>query len=302
MILIVGGTGILGSLVTRRLLAGGHRVRVMSRAPGKAAALRGAGAEVVAGDLRDRDAVVRACSGARAVVAAAHSLLGRGAQASAHVDDAAHRRLIDVAREAGVRHLVYTSVYDYGPAFREVPFFRIKWDVERYLKSSGLDYTILRPTAFMDVHAHMLIGEPILRRGRVVLFGRGETPRNFVAAEDAAAAATLALHEVALVGETIDVAGPENLTSLDVVRIYERAGGRTARVTRVPLGVPRTLSRLIRPLHPGVSQMLQAAVLGDTEDQRVDGRTVMARVGITPVRLEDWVARRLGAAHGVPRG
>ena len=300
MILIVGGTGALGSQVARRLLDRQQRVRIMSRTPEKAESLRAAGAEVVQGDLLDRDAVVRACTGAEAVVAAAHSLFGRGAHASARVDDDAHRRLIDIARATAVRHVVYTSVLEPGPEYRTVPFFRIKHEVERHLKTSGLSFTVLRPTAFMEQHAHMLIGASILEGRRVMLIGRGEQPRNFVAADDVAAVAVQALQDPSLTGETLEVAGPENLTNMDVVRTYERVSGVTARVAHLPLGVARTLSRVIRPLHPGIAQVLQLAVLADTTDQRVDGRRVMARFGIEPIALEDWVHRRLrgsDAAH-----
>jgi uncharacterized protein YbjT (DUF2867 family) len=209
MILIVGGGGVLGSLVVGRLLAAGERVRVMSRTPAIAESLRVAGAEVVQGDLLDRDSLVRACAGADAVVAAAHSMLGRGRHASVHVDGHGHRQLFDVAKAAGVRHIVYTSVYDYGEAYRPVTFFRIKMEVERYLQTSGIDYTILRPTAFMEYHAHVLIGEPVLAGRTVVLFGRGEQPRNFVAADDVAQVVNIALRDRSLAGATIDVAGPQ---------------------------------------------------------------------------------------------
>lgn len=95
MILIVGATGFLGQETTRQLLAAGHRVRVMARTPEKAASLKEAGAEVVAGDLIDPASLQRACAGAEVVIAAAHSLLGRGRYNSPKVDDSGHRSLID---------------------------------------------------------------------------------------------------------------------------------------------------------------------------------------------------------------
>jgi uncharacterized protein YbjT (DUF2867 family) len=294
LILIVGGRGVLGSLVTRRLLAAQKPVRVMTRTPAKAAALRDAGAEVIQADLLDRQSVVRACAGAEAVVAAAHSILGRGRSASVHVDGTGHRQLIDIAGESGIRHFVYTSVYEYGPAYHSVPFFRIKRQVEQHLKKSALSYTILRPTAFMDFHAHSLIGQPILTRRKVVLLGRGEQPRNFVAADDVAQFAVLALRDSSLTGQTVNVGGPENLTNMDVVRLYLRTTGRWAKVTRVPLGPVRVMSHVVRPLHPGLSQVLQAAVLAETTDQRFDAGPLLARFPVTLMRLEDWVLQRLG--------
>ena len=298
MNLIVGGTGALGSAIARRLLAAGEPVRMMTRTPDKAAGLADDGAEVVQGDLLDRNSLAGACEGVDVVVAAAHSIFGRGQAASVHVDGRGHRDLIDAAEAAGARHFVYTSVYDSGSAFHAVPFFRIKYEVEEYLKASAIGYTILRPTVFMESHAHALIGEPILRKGKTVLFGRGEQPRNFVAADDVAQLAVLAFSDPSLAGRTVDVGGPENLTNMDVVRLYERASGREAKVTHVPLGVLRVASRLIRPAHPGLSQVIQAGILAETTDQRFDARPLQERFSIELTRLEDWVSRRVSRPTG----
>jgi uncharacterized protein YbjT (DUF2867 family) len=295
-ILVVGGSGTLGSLVAARLLTQGHSVRVMTREPSKAARLRAAGAEVVQGDLLNRESLASACAGADVLVAAAHSILGRGRNASVHVDGTAHRLLIDVAKERRLRHVVYTSAYSPSATYRSVPFFRIKHEVERHLEKSGLSYTILRPTAFMDFHAHVLIGHPILTTGKVSIFGRGEQPRNFVAAEDVARMVVRAIHDSTLAGETIDIGGPEDLTSMDVVRVYERAAGRHANVTHVPLAVARVMSSLARPVHPGLSQVLRMAILAETVAQRFDATSLLARFPLQLTRLEDWVSRRVREA------
>lgn len=292
MNLIVGGTGALGSALATRLLREGAPVRVLTRTPGKAAGLAAQGAEVVRGDLLDQDSLARACRGAEVVFAVAHSIFGRGKTASAHVDDRGHRDLIDAAAGAGVRRFVYTSVYDYGPAYRAIPFFGIKYQIEAHLKASRVPFTILRPTAFMETHAHQLIGEPVLRNGKTVLFGRGEQPRNFVAADDVARVALQAVEDPATAGETLEIGGPENLTNMDVVRIYERLLGRPAKVTHVPLGVLQAISRLARPLHPGLAQVLQAGIAAETTDQRFDARALQQRFGIALTRLENWAEER----------
>ena len=118
----------------------------MTRTLAKTEALRQLGAEVVQGDLCDVASLRRACAGVDTVLAAAHSLLGRGAEASYYVDDLGHKQLIDAAKAAGVQHFVYTSVHGTGPD-ASVPFNQTKYAIEQYLAASGLSYTILRPTA-----------------------------------------------------------------------------------------------------------------------------------------------------------
>lgn len=293
--LIVGGSSSLGRPTATRLLARGNRVRVMTRSPEKAADLRAAGAEVVRGNLLDGPSLATACEGVDQVFAAAHSVFGRGRDASVHVDDRGHRDLIAAARSAGVRRFVYTSAYVHGSAARKVPFFRMKLDVEEAVTSSGMSFTILRPTAFMDPHAHTLIGVPVTKRGRVVIFGSGETPRNFVAVEDVARVAEVALTDDLLDGETIDIGGPENLTAMAVVRLYEKLSGEKARVVHLPIMLPRLLSPLVRPFHSGVSQILASLSLGD-EDQSFDSSPLTKRFQFELTRLETWAADRTGTS------
>jgi uncharacterized protein YbjT (DUF2867 family) len=128
---------------------------------------------------------------------------------------------------------------------------------------------------------------------KVVLFGHGRNPRNFVAAEDVARFALLALHDPALAGEAIDIGGPDNLTPMDVVQLYEDLTGQQARITRIPLTVPRVAYPLLRPLHPGISQVLQLAILAETTDQSFDVLPLQQRFGIPLTRLEDWARHRI---------
>lgn len=294
MILIVGGTGSLGSATARRLLAKEKAVRVMTRTPQRATALGKLGAEVVQGDLLDKASLARACRGATKVLAAAHSILGRGKEASKYVDLQGHKDLIDVAKAAGVQHFVYTSVYKFHGAYHDNPFFQIKYEVEGYLRASGLDYTILRPTAFMESHAEFFIGKPIMETGKVTLFGRGENPRNFVAADDVAQIAVRALEDPGLRGQIIDVGGTDNLTNMQVVRLYEKVLGRPVKVSHVPLAALKVIYRLVRPFHPGLSQIMHSAIIGDTTDQAFDPAEMLERFPMDLVSVEEFVRERAG--------
>ena len=193
MILIVGASGRLGSVVARLLLAQGKAVRAMTRTPLNLAHLQEIGAEVVSGDLRNPASLLSACQGVDQVLAAAHALVGQGDNNPHTVDDAGNRHLIDAARTAGVKHFIFVSVQGASPT-SPLEFFRIKYRTEAYLRTSSLSYSILRPCAFMDLWAQ-LIGQPIIEQGKTTIFGRGNNPINFVAVEDVARFVSIALEQ-----------------------------------------------------------------------------------------------------------
>ncbi len=292
MILVVGATGTLGRKVSRLLLKGGSQVRAMTRVIADADELKALGARPVRGDLRDPDAVEFAVRGARAVVATAHSILGRRDSPSDIVDYIGHRKLIDLAKKAGVEHFIYMSVVGASPD-HPLDFFRTKARIERYVEESGMAYTIIRATAFIEMHAYELIGKQVMEGKRVMLFGKGRNPRNFVAAEDVAKAIGGALQLPALRGKSIDIGGPENLTDHQVVETFERVSGRKAKVSHVPLSVVRTMSRVIKPVHPGISRVMRLGIISETTDQTFDPSRFRSQmpIGLTP--LEDWIKDRL---------
>src|SRR6185503_17519311 len=165
MILVVGATGNLGRKVVRSLRASGEEVRAMTRVISKADELKALGAQPVRGDLTDPESLDFALRGTRAVVLAAHSILGRGAESSEAVDDEGHRALIDRAKSAGVEHIVYTSILG-ASHDHPLDFGRTKARIEDHLRDSGIAYTILRPASFMEIHAYQLIGKAVFEGNR----------------------------------------------------------------------------------------------------------------------------------------
>ena len=291
MILIVGATGVLGSALSKQLLEQGEQVRAMTRNPENAAELKTLGAEIVPGDLCDPASLRRACQGTEKVVASAHSIMGRGVEASKHVDGQGHKDLIDAAKEAGCRHFVYVSLE--GVERNPTPFAHFKLEVERYLQASGLNFTILRPTAFMETHAHTMLGQPILETGKVTLFGQGNSPYNFVTVNDVAEYALLALKGEIVSGQTIEIGTPENWTNNEVAALYEKLAGRKAKISYVPRVVLRVMSGLLRPFHPGLSQVMQFSLWKDTTDQTFDRSETLKQYPVQLTRLEDWVQQQI---------
>lgn len=293
MILVVGASGFLGREATKLLLDEGQQVRAMTRTPAKVEDLRKLGAEVIQGDLIDPPSLKRACQGIDRVLAAAHSLLGRGKYESKAVDDAGHRALIDAAKAAGVAHFVYTSMMGVS-SDHPIDFCRTKYQVEEYLKASGLSYTILRPSGFMEWHAHIFNGKSILEKGKTSLIGTGNKPRNFIAVRDVARFAVLALTDPRLRNRTIEVGGPGNFTNNQVTELYGKLAGITPKVSRMPPAVAKVMSIALKPFHPGLSRVMYIGSLPDDAfSEKFDATALLSEFPRHLITLEEFIQQRV---------
>jgi uncharacterized protein YbjT (DUF2867 family) len=288
MILIVGVTGVLGRETARQLLAAGHKVRGLTRNPARAEDLKKQGVEIVQGDLIDKASLERACTGADAVLASAHQLLGTGQYKSEAVDGDGHKALIDVAKAKGVKHFVYTS----AQGTREdhpTDFYRTKFQVEKYLKVSGLSYTILRPPSFMEWHVHNLLGADILKTGKATIYGAGNNPINFMAGKDAAHIAVLALTDPALKNRTIEMGGPDNVTRNQIAEMYARFSGKPLKKMNVPTGVMKVMGPILRPVQPVLSRLMSFSVWTDTANQTFNTSAMLKEFPMTLTHVEDFI-------------
>ncbi|MFD7303629.1 SDR family oxidoreductase [Streptomyces pharetrae] len=209
-ILVTGGTGTLGRLVTRRLRADGHEVRVLSRhAQPYAVDLRAGGSGL--------DAAV---AGVDTVVHCASSPRGGDEQAAGH--------LIGAARRAGVGHLAHISIV--GVDRVPLGYYRTKLAVERRVEESGLGWTILRTTQFHDLLAQVF---QVLAKPPVMALPAGVADQPVEVAEVAGRLAELALGGP--VGRAEDMGGPQVRSLESLARAYLSATGRRRPLLRVPL-------------------------------------------------------------------
>lgn len=297
--LVVGATGALGRPAVRLLRERGVAVRTLNRHPEQAADLAALGAEVIAGDLTDADSLRRACTGVTRVLAAAHSIMGRGRWRSEAVDDRGHRDLIAAAQSAGVRRFVYVSAFGAGPR-HPVDFFRTKHAIEQALAASGLDAVVLRPTAFMEHHVHNFNGKVVLDKGRAQLIGPGTKPRNFVCAADVAQFAVRGLLEDPPPFRELAIGGHGQHSNAEVAAMYTRAAGITRPASHMPRAAARLISLAARPFHPGVARIMSLLSLPDEAyDERFEGAAALeARYGVTLTRVEDFVRRQVERHRG----
>ena len=269
MNLIVGATGLVGGEICRRLAAEQKPVRALVRPTVDASridALRAAGAELATGDLKDPASIQAACAGAAAVLSTASSTLSRQPGDTIDgVDRLGQLQLIEAAKAAGVKHFVYVS---FSPMAEDFALQRAKREVERALIESGMTYTILRPTFFMETWLSPALGFDVAAR-RARIYGSGENPISWISFPNVAEFAVRSLETAAARNATFTLGGPEALTPLQVVRIFEEVGGTPFTVEYVLESVLRagkTAAR--RALDEAFAALSLSYAHGDTIDMR----------------------------------
>jgi NADH dehydrogenase len=301
MILLVGATGRLGKAVAERLLQQDIPFRAAARTVAKAQWLAERGVEVLPMDLGSGTGVPQALAGITRVLSCVHGLLGRSRHSIERIDVAGTARLIDASAEAGVERFVYLSALG-ASLDHPSEFWRAKARTEQHLKASGLAYVILRPSAFMDLYAHDLIGAAVIRGRTVFVLGGGNTRRNMIAVADVADAALKALLDEDLAGRTIELGSPGNYSEREVAAIYAAASGNTSKVRSVPPSLLKPMAAAIAPFHAGVSHLLLLPMqLAGREDLCTDAASSMNRLGIHPVTLAEFAEQRIHAGQMVGR-
>jgi uncharacterized protein YbjT (DUF2867 family) len=219
VILVTGSTGTQGGAVARELIARGYTVRGLTRDPGSetARALAELGATMVRGDYDDPASLAAAMEGVHGVFAVT---LFWHSDYQTEVEQG--RRLIDEAEKSGVGHFVLTSVagadQDTG-----IPHFDSKWEVEKYLHTSDLDWTVVRPVEFMDNWGWSLED---FRNGRLIDPRAPESSHQWIAARDIGYLVGEAFDDPrAWVGRTEEIAGDE-LTIAELRATLSEAFGR----------------------------------------------------------------------------
>lgn len=268
MIVLVGGSGRLGTVVARRLRARDEAVRVLTREPRRAAHLAALGAEVAEADVRDPDSLRRGLAGGRTVVSCVQGLTATDGGSPATVDRDGNRALVAAAAAVGVDHLVLLSVVGVAPN-HPMELVRAKHAAEEAVRAGAPSWTIVRATAFMETWIEIL-GEPLRRTGRGIVLGRGRNPVNFVAVDDVAQVVEAAVLDPALRGATLEVGGPEDLTLDELVRRLQAARNGGGRLWHVPVPVLRAAARAAVRARPDVARQLRAAVAMDRADLAFD--------------------------------
>ena len=224
MILVTGAAGKTGQAVIKALVAGRQPVRALVRRDEQTQIVKSLGAEeAIVGDMRDATTLKRATQGVHAVYHICPNVSPEEIQIG--------KTAIAAAREAGVERFVFHSVMH--PQMEAMTHHWNKLRVEEALFESGLAYTILQPSSYMQ---NVLGGwKAIVERGVYTAPYTVEARMSMVDLDDVAQAAAVVLTETGHLGATYELAGPEVLTQTQIAEILSKHLKRPVRAEQITI-------------------------------------------------------------------
>ncbi|WP_245296742.1 NmrA/HSCARG family protein [Rhizobium bangladeshense] len=206
--LVLGATGQQGGAVARALNTRGWVVKALVRDPqgDKAKALTAPGIELRRGDLADPRSIQTAMSDVDAVF----SIQPSSGQGSVYgVSDEQEvlwgKTVADLAKASGVGHLVYSSVGAAGKGITGMGNFDSKTEIEEYIRSLDIRYTIVRPSSFMEM---LMLPDMGLDRGEFNFLMRPDQAMQVIAVDDIGKVVAAILDvPAAYAGRTLEIAG-----------------------------------------------------------------------------------------------
>jgi len=235
-VLVLGGSGHYGRHIVGSLAAKGVPVRVLTRSSARARGSVPETVELTEGDLEAGADVARALQGIDRVVVAVSAFTRGQIRKMGAIERDAVIAALDAAKAAGVTRVVYVSVFDIRPqipARLHLDSARIKQDVETYLRSSDLDWTVLGAPPSMEMFFAMIRGD------RMVVPGGGPKAVPTISPADLGEIAAQAVLRDDLGQRRIRLAGPDLLSFPEAAMRLSAVYGKTIRFTAIPLILPR---------------------------------------------------------------
>ncbi|HUI42594.1 MAG TPA: NmrA family NAD(P)-binding protein, partial [Terriglobia bacterium] len=208
----------------------------------------------------------------------------------ATVDHQGQLNLIEAAKAAGVRQFVFLS---FPSAPEDFALQRAKRAVEERLRTSGLAYTVLQPTFFTEIWLSPAVGFDFAN-ARARIYGPGSQKTSWISYLDVAAFAAASVENPAAQNAVVKLGGPEALSPLEVVKIFEEVGGRQFAVEHVPEeALRRQKASATDALEEAFAALMLYYARGDAIDMKEANRIFPSLAG-RQASVKEYAKRALG--------
>ena len=235
-VLITGATGFVGRAVCEAVVREGHSVRRMARGSrSQSLEAQNDGTDWVRGSVLCPNDLRQGMQGCDAVIHLVGIIGEIGDQTFERVHQEGTRRVLEAALTSGVRRIVHMSALGTRPEAAS-RYHQTKWAAEEAVRSSGLDWTVFRPSliygpgdGFVNLFAGMSRWSPVLP-----VIGRGTSLLQPVSVDCVARAFARALDSKPAVHQTYDLCGPDRLNLPQVLQTLLRITRRRRVIVRIP--------------------------------------------------------------------
>lgn len=287
-IMVAGATGLLGNEICRLLREKHLSVKALVRTtsdPVKTEQLTNLGVQLFQGDLRNKETLDLALQGVKTVITSVSSMpfsYKPGENDIQSVDEEGIINLINASKSAGVNHFIYTSFSKNLDL--DFPLRNAKRKVERHLQNSGLTYTILRPGCFMELWLSAAVGFDALN-GKVTTCGTGANPVAYISFKDVAKFAVESIANPAAKNVVLELGGPQNLSQLDAVKIFEEVLDKKIEVGQIPVEVLQSqLNGAEDPMQKSFSGLMLCVSNGD----RIEMKEILDKFPVKLISVKDY--------------
>ncbi|MDA8098803.1 MAG: complex I NDUFA9 subunit family protein, partial [Nitrospiraceae bacterium] len=272
----------------------GGEVGAVVRRPWRAIGPAGLGVEVVPGDINDRDSLDEAATGCDRVIHLVGIIQeGRGFTfRSVHVDGT--RNVLAAAKRAGVKQFFHQSALGTREHAKS-EYHKTKWEAEGLVKSSGLAYTILRPSLIYgpgDLFT-IRLAEMIRRSPVLPVIGSGTSKIQPIYIDDVTACIAKVVTGEAFLNRTFEIGGPEQLNYETVTKEIASVLGVRRPTVHMPLLFMRTMAKVAEAVLPTPPVTTDQLIMLQ-EDNVCDLKDIREAFGIEPVKFAEGLRRFLG--------
>jgi NADH dehydrogenase len=267
-VFITGGSGFVGRAIIHQLLISGHSVRALIRQP--AALFHFSNVETVVGDTTQPETLEKQLSGCHAVihlVGIIREFPGRGITFD-QLHIASTHNVLRAAAEQGINRYLQMS----ANGSREdglTDYHRTKWEAEKLVRQSKLDWTIFRPSLIFGQHDQFvnMLAQLIRKLPLVPVMGDGQYQLQPVSISDIAKSFAIALNKPETIGRSYSCCGPQTFSYNQILDLIAQALGKSAGSRKIhqPLWLMKPLVAALQsiPQFPITSDQLQMLLEGN---------------------------------------